>query len=105
MQANWSLILNVLLLIGVIVAIWRLMKARKQSLSPERYQPSLGVSEKNVTGAQNYNDDIIAVRKVNVTSDLDNEVKRNEDVQLLKSLLKMFRPLVCCQKMMTMKSS
>lgn len=84
MQANWSLILNVLLLIGVIVAIWRLMKARKQSLSPERYQPNLGVSEKSATGAQNYNDDIIAVRKVNVTSALDNEVKKNEDVQLFK---------------------
>ncbi len=84
MQANWSLILNVLLLIGVIVAIWRLMKARKQSLSPERYQPSLGVSEKNAAGAQNFNDDIIAVRKVNVTSGLENKVEKNEDLQLIK---------------------
>ena len=32
MQANWSLILNVLLLVGVIVAIGRLMKARKRKL-------------------------------------------------------------------------
>ncbi|KTD05958.1 cell division protein [Legionella gratiana] len=84
MQANWSLILNVLLLISVIVAIWRLMKARKQSLSPERYQPNLGISEKNAAGAHNYSDDIIAVRKVNVTSGLENEVEKNEESQLFK---------------------
>ena len=65
MQANWSLILNVLLLVGVIVAIGRLMKARKQSLNSDRYQPSLGQKEKSFD-AQPYNDDIIAVRKVNI---------------------------------------
>lgn len=59
MQANWSLILNVLLLIGVIVAIGRLMKARRQNLHPVSYQPSLGKVE-----AKPF-DDIIAVRKVN----------------------------------------
>lgn len=82
MQANWSLILNVLLLIVVIVAIGRLMKARKQSLSSERYQPNLGVPEKKVFDGQNYSDDIIAVRKVNVTS--TNEVEEDEDLQLFK---------------------
>ena len=66
MQANWSLILNVLLLIGVIVAIGRLMKARRQSLSAERYQPNLGTAEKNPYDGASYNDDIIAVRKVNI---------------------------------------
>lgn len=65
MQANWSLILNVLLLIGVVVAIGRLMKVRKQSLSPERYQPSLGQTEQRSYDVQPFNDDIIAVRKVN----------------------------------------
>ena len=65
MQANWSLILNVLLLVGVIVAIGRLMKARRQSLSSERYQPNIGQAEKNSYDARRYNDDIIAVRKVN----------------------------------------
>ncbi|WP_045097575.1 cell division protein ZipA C-terminal FtsZ-binding domain-containing protein [Legionella fallonii] len=66
MQANWSLILNVLLLIGVIVAIGRLMKARRQSLNPARYQPDLGPTEKAASKeAQSFNDDIIAVRKVN----------------------------------------
>lgn len=59
MQANWSLILNVLLLIGVVIAIGRLMKARRQSLSPVSYQPSLGMAESKQF------DDIIAVRKIN----------------------------------------
>ncbi|CEK11903.1 cell division protein ZipA C-terminal FtsZ-binding domain-containing protein [Legionella hackeliae] len=59
MQANWSLILNVLLLIGVVIAIGRLMKARRQSLNPVSYQPSLGQAETK------HFDDIIAVRKVN----------------------------------------
>lgn len=71
MQANWSLILNVLLLIGVIVAIGRLMKARKQSLSPDRYQPSLGKAENSPYDAQPFNDDIIAVRKVNAEASMD----------------------------------
>lgn len=59
MQANWSLILNVLLLIGVVAAIGRLMKARRQSLNQTVYQPSLGQAELSKTF-----DDIIAVRKV-----------------------------------------
>lgn len=66
MQAtNWSLILNVLLLIGVIVAIGRLMKARRHSLSAERYQPPTAQSEKTKHDTPVFNDDIIAVRKVN----------------------------------------
>ncbi|ARG96465.1 cell division protein ZipA C-terminal FtsZ-binding domain-containing protein [Legionella micdadei] len=58
MQANWSLILNVLLLIGVVITIARLMKARRRSLTPAS-QPSLGAVENK------HFDDIIAVRKVN----------------------------------------
>ncbi|KTD22197.1 cell division protein ZipA [Legionella lansingensis] len=70
MQANWSLILNVLLLIGVIIAIGRLMRARRQSLNPISYQPSLGqVENKNF-------DDIIAVRKV--SHDLPDEEHQQE---------------------------
>lgn len=65
MQANWSLILNVLLLIGVIVAIGRLMKARKQGLSSERYPSSVSKAENSPYDAQPYHDDIISVRKVN----------------------------------------
>lgn len=83
MQANWSLILNVLLLIGVIVAIGRLMKARRQSLSPERYQPNLGKPEKGSDNTQNYSDDIIAVRKINATS-MENNMDIDEDMQVFK---------------------
>lgn len=61
MQANWSLILNVLLLIGVVVAIGRLMKARRQSLNHAAYQPSLGQAAE-----PKHYDDIIAIRKVNL---------------------------------------
>lgn len=68
MQANWSLILNVLLLIGVIVAIGRLMKARRQGINTER-QPSRGRAEKNPAyDGPSYGDDIIAVRKLNAES-------------------------------------
>lgn len=58
MQANWSLILNVLLLIGVITAIVRMIRARRQTARPVERQPSVGQVEKS-----NF-DDIIAVRKV-----------------------------------------
>lgn len=61
MQANWSLILNVLLLIGVVVAIGRLMKARRQSLNHTTYQPSLGQAAE-----PKHYDDIIAIRKVSL---------------------------------------
>lgn len=59
MQANWSLILNVLLLIGVVVAIGRLMKARRQDFSAATAPaPTLGAAENKAF------DDIIAVRKL-----------------------------------------
>lgn len=83
MQANWSLILNVLLLIGVIVAIGRLMKARRQSLSPERYQPGSEKIEKNSDNIQNYPDDIIAVRKINAAA-MENKIKVDEDLQVFQ---------------------
>ncbi|MBI2786193.1 MAG: cell division protein ZipA [Legionella longbeachae] len=84
MQANWSLILNVLLLIVVIVAIGRLMKARRQSLNPERHQPTMGVTEKNSHSMQSYNDDIIAVRKINVVSEQDIKIDDEEDLQVFE---------------------
>lgn len=61
MQANWSLVLNVLLLIGVVIAIGRLMKARRQSFhlaSAGNSPPPLGKMENK------YLDEIIAVRKI-----------------------------------------
>ncbi|WP_454783070.1 cell division protein ZipA C-terminal FtsZ-binding domain-containing protein [Legionella sp. WA2022007384] len=91
MQANWSLILNVLLLIGVIVAIGRLMKARRQSLSPERYQPNLGSPERSSDSTQNYNDDIIAVRKVNATA-MESKIEVDKDLQLKKTATKPSQP-------------
>ena len=60
MQANWSLVLNVLLLIGVIIAISRMMKTRREKLSLASYQPSIGKPDSK------HGDEIIAVRKVNL---------------------------------------
>ncbi|KTC91009.1 cell division protein ZipA [Fluoribacter dumoffii] len=89
MQANWSLILNVLLLIGVIAAIGRLMKARRQSLNPERYQPSLGTSDRSADNTQNYNDDIIAVRKINIR---ESKIEADEELQVKKTTAKTAPP-------------
>jgi cell division protein ZipA len=61
MQANWSLIVNVLLLIGVVFAISRLIKARRQDFNTMSVsQPSFGPVETKCF------DDIIAVRKVSL---------------------------------------
>lgn len=84
MQANWSLILNVLLLISVLVAIKRLMKTRKQSLTNSRYQPAQATTEKKIQEPQNFNDDIIAVRKVEPSLILNNEVDE-EDLHFFRN--------------------
>ncbi len=63
MQADWSLILNVLLLIGVVVAIGRLMKVRRQNLNYERYKPAPAKADPHLY-EKNLPDDIIAVRKL-----------------------------------------
>ncbi len=83
MQANWSLILNVLLLIGVVTAIGRLMKVRKQSLIPETYQPSLGKVDNSPYDMQPLHDDIIAVRKISsesLVSDTEEPVIKVEKI-------------------------
>lgn len=59
MRANWSFILNVLLLVGVVVAIARMMKERRRNNAPAVKPPPF------IGGAEKINDDIIAVRKVN----------------------------------------
>lgn len=64
MQADWSLILNVLLLIGVVVAIGRLMKVRRQNLNYERYKPASAKTEPHLNEKSLVTDDIIAVRKL-----------------------------------------
>lgn len=93
MQANWSLILNVLLLIGVIAAIGRLMKVRKQSLSPDRYQPSLGQADQRSYDAPPFNDEIIAVRKVNRDPIMDADPQReSEPVSFKKPMSNSVQP-------------
>ncbi|STX30006.1 cell division protein ZipA [Legionella beliardensis] len=79
MQANLSLILNIILLIGVVIAIARLMKSKRQTNNLATYQPPLGKVENKSF------DDIIAVRKVssnllNEESDLtDEKISANEE--------------------------
>jgi cell division protein ZipA len=58
MQTNWSLVVNVILLVGVFIAIIRLLKARRQAKSSSPVHPSLGPQ---VFTPQ---DEIIAVRKI-----------------------------------------
>lgn len=63
MQVNWSIILNVVLLAGVMVAIFRVLRTRKKLAYTQTSAPSLG-AEPPVNATQG--DDIIAVRKLNV---------------------------------------
>lgn len=62
MQANWSLILNVLLLTGVIVALVRMLRARKVADAPRATAPSLQPSV--IGAADRAPDEVIAVRKI-----------------------------------------
>jgi cell division protein ZipA len=57
MQANWSFILNVLLLIGVFIAIAHMMRGNRQrDAKPSKSrQPSIGAKD---------DDDIVAIRKI-----------------------------------------
>lgn len=80
MPANWSLILNILLLVGVIIAIGRLMKARRESLNLGRYQPTKAKVENSPYDRQPLHDDIIAVRKVNAEDALLNEQSEHESL-------------------------
>lgn len=64
MQANFSLILNILLLVMVVFAIFRLVNTRRQNMSKPAASPLL---EPKVSGLY---DEVIAVRKIN-TEPLD----------------------------------
>lgn len=76
MQANWSLVLNIVLLVGVVFAITRLMFLRKK--------------EKKIAAKidlANYNpaDEIISVRKIDTTTHLaDVQFKLNSSAQHLE---------------------
>jgi cell division protein ZipA len=67
MQASWSIVLNVLLLIVVFIAIGRMLRSRYKnahySLSPS---PSLGREGKAT------DDDIVSIRKISMTDDSAN---------------------------------
>lgn len=78
MQANWSLVLNVLLLVGVFVAIGRMMKERRKNTHVILQQPSVGHAEKAAY------DDIIAVRKV-----------QREEVSEAPAILSVSQPETC----------
>lgn len=89
MQANWSLILNVLLLIGVVVAITRLMKVRRQS---SMFLNSSAVAANQPTlSREQALDGIISVRKLpkeevgqgNFAHEVDPKFSSNEFSDLL----------------------
>lgn len=58
MQANWSLVLNILLLIGVIIAIARMVKERR------KHTPIAAASSFSGQGEKRSFDDVITVRKI-----------------------------------------
>ncbi|NCT57625.1 MAG: cell division protein ZipA [Legionella sp.] len=61
-MTNWSVMLNVLLLAGVVFAIVRMINMKRQSSAPRsrRFEPALSQAV-----ASEFQDDIIAVRKIN----------------------------------------
>lgn len=68
-MANWSVILNVLLLAGVMLAIFRLIQTKRQvNSSKRRREPSFSNLKDFVP-----DDDIIAVRRVESVEPLENE--------------------------------
>jgi cell division protein ZipA len=69
MQANWSLALNILLLMMVMMAIVRLMRARKRSLSRVIAEPSLDQKPSF------FQDDIISVRKINTEESIESAIE------------------------------
>lgn len=66
MLGNWSVMLNVLLLAGVIIAIGRMIKSKRDDVRVTYSQPSVGLQQDDAQF-----DDIIAVRKVNHDASMD----------------------------------
>lgn len=62
-MGSWSIILNVLLLVGVLIAVVRSMLSRRASIQPLSGQPSVGRGASRQSEPDHY-DDIISVRKV-----------------------------------------
>ena len=81
MQANWSLVLNVLLLVGVVIAIGRVMKERRKNRQTAPVPPFVGHVEKT-----NY-DDIISVRKVNSDQRVEQPVAQRAQQPISQPLI------------------
>ncbi len=64
MQANWSLILNVLLLTGVVIALVRMLKTKKNDDAPARNFAGAPAQPSVMGGADKPSDEVIAVRKI-----------------------------------------
>ncbi len=86
MATNWSLVLNVLLLVGVVAAIARVMQARRKSLTPEHFQSTLSSQatlDARASSLPQFQDDIISVRKI--SPDLHDEPLRAQAPELLET--------------------
>lgn len=63
MTTNWSLILNILLLVGVVLILVRTVKKKREVILPmDDRKPNLSLDEKRT-------DDIIAIRKIDNAAD------------------------------------
>lgn len=82
MLENWSLVINILLLMGVLATIVFLMKIRKRSVNPDRFQPSLGVNARREPPA--FADEIISVRQVIRDESLDELAEPEPELKLVK---------------------
>ncbi len=69
-MTNWSLVLNVLLLMGVLVALLRMVHLKHREKSRHRNRNRYPVEAREADAPQ---DDIIAVRKLNVEEASDKE--------------------------------
>ena len=68
-MTNWSVMLNVFLLAGVVFAIIRMIKIKRQASRPRRFEPALSRED-----TVDFSDDIIAVRKIDVKPDAQSEI-------------------------------
>lgn len=75
MPANWSLTLNILLLIIVMIGIVRLLKSKREHYS--RTKNPLN----NNTIDHHHSDDIIAVRKINANETIASDIASMKQVQ------------------------
>ncbi|MDP3562713.1 MAG: cell division protein ZipA C-terminal FtsZ-binding domain-containing protein [Legionellaceae bacterium] len=92
MQGNWSFILNIVLLVGVIIAIARVLRTRKKVAQAFVRSPSLGQVDTATSS-----DDIIAVRKLNEEPYVVPTAKMEEDTDpapFISAVLKSESPVV-----------